>query len=243
MIKRDGERIDDLNRDGLRIIQSENQFCFGMDAVLLSDFAKAQEGDLVVDLGTGTGIVPILMSSKTKAKHFTAVEVQKEMVDMARRSVLLNQLDERISIIEGDIKEASTVLKRAAYDVVTTNPPYMNDSHGLKNPNPQKAIARHEVLCSLEDVIREATYLLKPGGHFFMVHRPFRLAEIIVLMRNYKLEPKRVQMVHPFIDKEANMLLIEGVRGGKSMMKVEPPLVVYEKGGEFSGAIHRIYEG
>ena len=212
------ERIDDLQRNGYRIIQKKKGFCFGMDAVLLSGFAQVKEGEVAVDLGTGTGIIPILLEAKTKGKHFTGLEIQEEVAEMAERSVRLNQLEARVDIVRGDIKEASRLFGKASFDVVTSNPPYMNDNHGLKNPELPKAIARHEVFCTLDDVCREASLLLKSGGRFYMVHRPHRLAEIITALKTYKLEPKRMKLVHPFADKEANMVLIEAVRGGKSMM-------------------------
>lgn len=235
------ERIDDLERNGYRIIQNEKKFCFGMDAVLLSGFAQVREGEIAIDLGAGTGIIPILLEAKTEGKHFTGLEIQEEVADMASRSVRLNHLEDRVEIVRGDIKEASQLFGRASFDVVTSNPPYMNDQHGLKNPDLPKAIARHEVLCTLDDVCREAAALLKPGGRFYMVHRPHRLAEIITALKTYKLEPKRMKMVHPFIDKEANMVLIESVRGGRSMIKVEAPIIVYQAPGVYTEEIYTIY--
>lgn len=235
------ERIDDLQRNGYRIIQKKKGFCFGMDAVLLSGFAQVKEGEMAVDLGTGTGIIPILLEAKTKGRHFTGLEIQEEVAEMANRSVRLNHLEDRVDIVRGDIKEASRLFGKASFDVVTSNPPYMNDNHGLKNPDLPKAIARHEVFCTLDDVCREASLLLKTGGRFYMVHRPHRLAEIITALKNYKLEPKRMKQVHPFIDKDANMVLIEAVRGGKSMMKVEAPIIVYQKPGVYTQEIYDIY--
>ena len=235
------ERIDDLQRNGYRIIQKKKGFCFGMDAVLLSGFAQVKEGEVAVDLGTGTGIIPILLESKTKGKHFTGLEIQEEVAEMAGRSVRLNQLENRVDIVRGDIKEASRLFGKASFDVVTSNPPYMNDNHGLKNPELPKAIARHEVFCTLDDVCREASLLLKSGGRFYMVHRPHRLAEIITALKTYKLEPKRMKLVHPFVDKEANMVLIEAVRGGRSMMKVEAPIIVYREPGVYTREIYDVY--
>ena len=235
------ERIDDLQRNGYRIIQKKKGFCFGMDAVLLSGFAQVKEGEVAVDLGTGTGIIPILLEAKTKGKHFTGLEIQEEVAEMAGRSVRLNQLENRVDIVRGDIKEASRLFGKASFDVVTSNPPYMNDNHGLKNPELPKAIARHEVFCTLDDVCREASLLLKSGGRFYMVHRPHRLAEIITALKTYKLEPKRMKLVHPFADKEANMVLIEAVRGGKSMMKVEAPIIVYKEPGVYTQEIYDVY--
>lgn len=238
---RENERIDDLQRNGYRIIQNSEKFCFGMDAVLLSGFARVKTGARVLDMGTGTGIIPILLEGKTKAAHLTGLEIQEESADMARRSILLNHLEKKIDIVTGDIKEAGNLFQAASFDVITCNPPYMIGQHGIANPNTPKAIARHEVLCTLEDVVKNAALLLKPGGYFFMVHRPFRLAEIITMMTKYKLEPKRMQLVHPYVDKEPNMVLIEGCRGGKSRMTVEKPLIVYKEQNEYTDDIYEIY--
>lgn len=236
-----GERCDELNRNGYRIIQDKNRFCFGMDAVLLSGFAKVREGGCVLDLGTGTGIIPILLEAKTKGAHFTGLEIQPDSADMAARSVALNGLTDKINIVTGDIKDASKIFGASSFDVITTNPPYMIGQHGLKNPDEAKAIARHEVLCTLEDIMRESAKILKPSGHFFMVHRPFRLAEIICMMHDYKIEPKRMKLVYPFVDKEPNMVLIEGIRGAKPRMTVEKPLIVYKEQGVYTDEIYDIY--
>lgn len=236
-----GERLDDLNRNGYRIIQDKNRFCFGMDAVLLSGFAQVKKGDKVLDLGTGTGIIPILLEAKSEGEHFIGLEIQPESADMARRSVVINGLTDKIDIVTGDIKDASNIFGASSFDVVTTNPPYIIGQHGLKNPDEVKAIARHEVLCNLEDVISESARLLKPGGHFFLVHRPFRLAEIICCMMQYKIEPKRMKLVYPYIDKEPNMVLIEGTRGGKSRLTVEKPLIVYKEPNVYTDEIYDIY--
>ena len=211
MIIKEGERIDELQRNGYRIIQKTNGFCFGMDAVLLSGFASVKPGEKALDLGTGTGIIPILLEAKTEGSHFTGLEIQAEMAEMA------------------------------SFDVVTTNPPYMNDSHGLKNPDLPKAIARHEVLCNLEDVVRAAASALRPGGRLYMVHHPRRLIEILMAMKSQKLEPKRMKFVHPFADKEANMVLIEAVRGGGALMTVEKPIIVYKEPGVYTDEIYDIY--
>ena len=237
----EGERLDELQRNGYGIIQNPARFCFGMDAVLLSGFAKAKAGEKVLDLGTGTGIIPILMEAKTDAADFTALEIQEESADMARRSVAYNHLEDKIKVVTGDIRDASNIFGASSFHVVTTNPPYMNDSHGLKNPTEVKAISRHEVLCTLEDVVREGAKVLKPGGRMYMVHRPHRLIEIFGTMKQYKLEPKRMQLVYPYIDKEPNMVLIEAVRGGRSRMTVEKPLIVYQSPGVYMPEIYDIY--
>lgn len=238
---KENERIDDLERNGYCIIQDTGRFCFGMDAVLLSGFARVKDGARVLDLGTGTGIIPILLEAKTGASHLTGLEIQEDSADMARRSVHLNGLDEKIDIVTGDIKEAGSLFDAASFDVVTCNPPYMTDKHGLTNPNDAKAIARHEILCTLEDVIAQTATLLKPGGNFYMVHRPFRLAEIMVLLHTYKLEPKRMQLVYPYVDKEPNMVLIEANRGGKPRLTVEKPLIVFREPNVYMPEICDVY--
>ena len=212
------ERLDDLQRNGFKIIQNPGKFCFGMDAVLLSGFAKVKQGEKVLDLGTGTGIIPILLAGKTKAGHLTGLEIQEESADMARRSVLYNHLEDRVSIVEGDIKEAGQLFDLASFDVITSNPPYMTGNHGLTNPE-----------------------LPKSGGKFFMVHRPFRLAEILVKLSQHHLEPKRMQLVFPYVDREPNMVLIEAVRGGNPRMTVEKPLIVYDEPGVYNKEIYDIY--
>lgn len=236
-----GERIDELERKNYKIIQDKDRFCFGMDAVLLSGFAQVKEGENLLDMGTGTGIIPLLLEAKTKGRHFTGLEIQEESAEMAKRSVLLNDLEKKIDIVNGDIKEASNIFGGAAFDIVTCNPPYMTEHHGLTNLEEPKAIARHEIKCTLEDVIRETAKVLKPGGRFYMIHRPRRLVEIIRLMNAYKIEPKRLRMVHPFENKDANMVLVEGHRGGGAMMKVEPPLIVYQSQGVYTEEIRKIY--
>lgn len=241
VLLKEQERIDELQRNGYKIIQNPEKFCFGMDAVLLSGFVRVKEGAQILDLGTGTGIIPLLLAAKTKAAHLSALEIQPESADMARRSVALNGLEKKIAIIEGDIKEADKLFGAASFDVITCNPPYMIGRHGLQNPDAPKAIARHEILCTLEDVVRVTARLLKPGGNFFMVHRPFRLAEIITLLVRYRLEPKRMQLVYPYVDKEPNMVLLEANRGGKSRMTVEKPLIVYESRGVYTREIYDIY--
>ena len=194
-----GERLDDLHRNNYKIIQHPNKFCFGMDAVLLTGFAQIKETERVLDLGTGTGIIPILLEGKNKGSQFCALEIQEESADMARRSVKLNGLEDKIEIVTGDIKEASNIFGASSFHVVTCNPPYMNNHHGLVNPNMPKAIARHELLCTLDDVLREASKVLKSNGKLFLVHRPFRLAEIFEVMKKYHLEPRGLNLYIPML--------------------------------------------
>ena len=225
---KENERLDELQRNGYQIIQNPEKFCFGMDAVLLSGFAKAKKGDKTLDLGTGTGIIPILMEAKTKAAHLTGLEIQEESADMARRSVQYNGISEKVDIVTGDIKEAAEIFKTASFDVITTNPPYMRGQHGLENLSDARTIARHEVLCTLEDILRESAMILPESkGRFYMIHKPFRLVEILNMMCRYKIEPKRIQFVHPYVDKEPTMVLIEGMKGGKSRVTIEPPVIMY----------------
>lgn len=233
--------MDDLQCKGYRIIQDPKRFCFGVDAVFLSNFVKAKPGSRILDLGTGTGIIPVLLAAKTEDTHMTGLEIQDASVEMADRSVQLNHLEDRIEIIQGDIKEAAGLFPAASFDVITSNPPYMTHRHGLENEYEPKNIARHEILCSLEDVVKAAACLVRPGGSFFLIHKPFRLAEIFAVLMQYKLEPKRMRLVHPYVDKEPNMVMIEAVRGGRSRITVEPPLIVYREKGVYTEEIMGLY--
>lgn len=234
------ERLDDL-QNGYKLIQDPKDFCFGIDAVLLAWFANIKPGEKALDMGTGTGVIPILLKARTKGKHFTGLEIQEHSASLARRSVAYNHLEQDITIVTGDIKDAAAAFGAASFHVVTCNPPYMINQHGLKNTHLPKTIARHEVLCTLEDIVSQAEKVLTPKGRFYMVHRPFRLAEIMGVMMKYKLEPKRMRLVHSYADKEPNMVLIEGVCGGNSGISVEKPLIVYQKNGEYTQEILDIY--
>jgi len=235
------ERIDDLQRNGLKIIQNSEKFCFGMDAVLLSGFVSTTKGKQMLDMGTGTGILPLLLSAKTDIEHLTGLEIQPESAEMAQRSVDMNNLGERVSIVTGDIKIADEIFELSSMDVITCNPPYMIGQHGITNPDSPKAIARHEVLCTFDDVARVTGRLLKPGGHFYLVHRPFRLVEIMTTLTKYHLEPKRMRLVHPFVDREPNMVLIEAVRGGNSRITVEKPLILFSEPDVYTDEVKEMY--
>lgn len=236
-----GERIDDLQRNGCHIIQNSEKFSFGMDAVLLSGFAAVKAGERVLDMGTGTGIIPVLLEAKTEGEHFTGLEIQKESADMARRSVLLNGQEKKISVVEGDIKEAVRLFGASSFDVVTVNPPYMPAGGGMVNPDAPKAIARHEILCTLEDVVREGAGVLREGGRMYMVHRPRRLAELMETMKKYRMEPKRMKFVHSFANKEANMVLMEAVKGGGRQLIVEAPVIIFKSHGVYLEEIKEKY--
>ena len=280
---KDGERAVDLQRSNLWIIQDPGRFCFGVDAVLLSAFCEIRAGERCLDMGTGTGILPLLLSAKTDAAELVGLEIQPESADMARRSVEMNIAMQdaaaavqdadgataqeaardaaeaalppgaaaaaattrivagRVRIEQGDLKEASALFGRSRFDVVTCNPPYMIGGHGIVNPADAKAIARHEVLCTLDDVAREAAAVLVPGGRLYMVHRPFRLAELMTTMSRHGLEPKRLRMVHPQVDREPNLALIACVRGGKSGLTVEKPLILADESGETTAEVKELY--
>ena len=239
---KENERIDSLQRNGYSIIQNSTRFCFGMDAVLLTEFVRLKKDDKVMDLCTGTGVIPILLSAKTEAGHFTAVEIQEEVADMAKRSVILNNLEEKINVVCEDLKKLRGSFENASFDAVTVNPPYMIPGKALVNPDESKAVARHEIKCTLKDVLSVSSFLLKNGGRFFMVHKPDRLDEIIVKMKEEKLEPKRLRVVYPRIDSEPNMILIEGVKCAATGMRVEKPLIIYDENGNYTPEVSKIYE-
>ena len=236
-----GERIDDLGLGGLKIIQNPQHFCFGMDAVLLSSFAKAYAKEDVLDLCTGNGIIPILLSAKTTARHITGLELLAENVALAERSVALNGLSERISLVEADVKDASALLGAGRFDVITCNPPYMKEGQGLVNDRDVVTLAKHEVEISLSDITSQAAKLLKPKGRVYFVHRPYRLAELLVAMHEAGIEPKRLRMVQPFADKKPNLVLVEGAKGAKAFLEVEAALVVYEDVGKYTDEVLGMY--
>lgn len=240
MINED-ERVDDLQCKGYQLIQKPKGFCFGIDAVLLSAFAKVKKDQKVLDLCTGSGVIPILLAAKTAGAQFHGLELQEEYANMANRSVKLNHLEDKVYIKCGDVKEIKKLYESASFPVVTVNPPYMTEHHGLTNIYESKTIARHEVMLSLEDVIAAAGYVLPVNGSFFMIHKPFRLAEIFNTMKKYHIEPKRMRLVHPYVDKEPTMVLIEGLKGGKERITIEPPLIVYKESAVYSDEIYEIY--
>jgi tRNA1Val (adenine37-N6)-methyltransferase len=235
------ETIDDLQLKGLNLIQKKDGFKFGIDAVLLSDFACIKTKHRVMDLCTGTGIVPFLIYGKYNPQSVYGLEIQEDMIDMAERSVKLNSLEERVFFLNEDLKNIEFLKKLEKFDVVTVNPPYKLNSAGILNPNDKLAIARHEILCNLEDVISAARVLLKDNGRLFMVHRPERLADIFTLMRKYKIEPKRVKMIHPKLGKAPNIVLVEGQRDGGAYLKWDAPLYVYDENGKYTKEIDLIY--
>ena len=237
----ENERIDDLQYKGLKLIQKENGFCFGVDAVLLANFVDVKKNDDVIDMGTGTGIIPVLLAGKTKARSIVGLEIQAEICEMAKRSIKLNKLEDRVTIVCEDLKNSLNRFGASKFNVVVTNPPYMNKGAGLVNPADTKAVSRHEIMCTLEDVIKTASGLLMPGGQFAMVHRPHRLVDIVFLMRNCRIEPKVLRFVHPSPYKEANLLLIKGTKGGNPQLKMMEPLYVYNEKGEYTKEINEIY--
>lgn len=235
-----GERVDDLQINGLRIIQNPKCFCFGIDAVLLANFVTLKKNAKVIDLGTGTGIIPILVAGKDPLCHIVAVEIQEQMAEMATRSVKLNGLQDRISVLNMDLKKIPSVLEANSYDSITVNPPYMH-AEGLINPNDNKAISRHEVMCNLEDVLHVASKLLKFRGSLFMVHRPQRLVDIMCLSRQYKLEPKRIQFIQSSYNKKPNLLLIEFRKSAQPELLFLDPIIIYDEAGNYTEKVLDIY--
>lgn len=235
------ESIDDLQLDGLQLIQKEQGFRFGVDAVLLSHFANVKKKHRVIDLCTGTGIVSFLVYGKYKPQEVIGLEIQEDMVEMANRSSKLNDTSDIVKFVQGDLKDKALLDSLGRFDVVTVNPPYKLNNAGILNPNDKLAIARHEIMCNLEDVIVSARRLLKDNGRMFIVHRPERLADIFGLMRKYKIEPKRVRLVQPNTKKAPNIVLVEGQRDGGAFLKWEETLYVYDDNGNYSEEINRIY--
>jgi len=237
---KENERIDDLGVKDLKIIQNTEGFCFGMDAVLLANYCDIKRNSTVVDLGTGTGIIPLIIWGKNNVNKIYGIEIQKEVSEMAKRSIVMNDID-NIEIVNVDLKNAPDELGINKYDVVTSNPPYMPAGEGLLNPGDKKAISRHELKCNLEDVIRVGSRLLKHNGRFFMVHRPQRIVDILCLMRQYKIEPKAIRFVHPKMNKKPNLVLIKGIKAAKPELKFEDPLYVYNNDGTYTDEIYKIY--
>ena len=238
---REDETLDDLQLNGINIIQKKKAFRFGIDAVLLANYANVKNNHTVIDLCTGTGIVPFIIAGKTKAKKILGIEIQDEFVEMAHRSVEINNLQDRVDFMCADLKDTAALKKLERADVVTVNPPYKLMNAGIKNATDKLTIARHEVMCNLEDVIAASRILLKDNGRLYMVHRPERLADIFCLMRKYKIEPKRVKFVHPSAKKAPNIVLVEGQRDGGSFLKFEEPLYVYDDKGCYTKEIDEIY--
>lgn len=239
---KENERIDDLEFHGLKIIQNNDGFCFGIDSVLISDFAKEIKKDsIVLDLGTGTGIISILLSRKTELKKIYGIEIQEEVADMAKRSIILNDLQDKVDIINSDIKDLINIFKENSIDSIVTNPPYKKLNTGITNNNEKKLISRHEITASLEDFIKISSRLLRNNGAFYMVHRPDRLVDIIDLLRKYRLEPKKIRFVLPNVDKAANLILIKAVKCGKPFLKMEKNLYVYNLDGSYTDEILKIY--
>lgn len=238
---KENERIDDLQLKGLKIIQNTNGFCFGIDAVLLANFCHIKKGSYVADLGTGTGIIPLIIWGKNDVKKIHGIEIQPEVAEMASRSVKMNNIEEYIEINNIDLKTAPEVLGIDKFDVVTSNPPYMQSGGGIINPEDKKAISRHEIMCNLEDIIVTSKKLLKDYGKFYMIHRPHRIVDIIYLLRKHKLEPKEIRFVHPKTNKKPNMVLIKSVKNAKPELKFLDPLYVYNEDGTYTEEIHKIY--
>ena len=244
MILKEDERIDDLEFKGLKIIQNKNGFCFGIDSVLLSDFAKdmkVNEKSKVIDLGTGTGIINILLSGKTAASNFVGIEIQEDVSDMAKRSVKLNKLEDKIEVINRDILDLKEIFKNEKFDVVITNPPYKKFNTGLVNKKSKKTISRHETTATLQDFIYTASFLLKDYGEFYMINKPERLVDIFSCMRNEKIEPKKIRFIYPNEKKKTNLVLIKGIKLGKPFLEFEDNLYIYKNDGSYTDEILKIY--
>ena len=239
---KENERIDDLEFKGYKIIQNTTGFCFGIDSVLLSDYAKdIKSGAEIIDIGTGTGIIGILLTGKTNNTHITGIEIQSEVADMARRSIKLNGIEDRFCIKNMNIKDIFKEMQKNKIDAIVTNPPYMRENTGAKNIEKKKLISRCEVECTLEDIIKISYKLLKSNGEFYMVHRAERIVDILFYLRQYKLEPKKIRFVHSKVFKEPNLVLIKCVKDGGNGLKIDKPLIVYDENGKYTDEILEIY--
>lgn len=237
----ENETIDDLQLNGLKLIQKKTGFKFGVDAVLLSDFFQADQNAKVMDIGTGTGIIPVLLYGKNKGCDFTGIDIQEDMIEMAQRSAQLNGIQDHVRFVLCDVKEIKSMYKNESFDAIVTNPPYMKAGNGLLNPDKAKALSRHELACTVYDIMAAANYLLKEKGKVYMIHRPHRLPDIFDAMRTYKIEPKRMRFVYPDARKEPNLVLICGVKLGKQELRVDKPLFIYEEENVYTQEIKTIY--
>ena len=239
---RENERIDDLEYDNLKIIQNKNWFCFGIDSVLLSDFGKEiKDKSNVIDFGTGTGIIGILLCKKTKLKKIYGVEIQENVAEMAQRSILLNNLQDKFEIVNENIKNIDKTLEKNYFDAIVTNPPYKKENTGLINDKKEQYIARHEIECNLEDIISQTYKLLKNNGEFYMIHRAERIVDILYLLRKYKLEPKKIRFVHSKVNMSPEFILVKAVKNAKEFLKIEKPLYIYNDDGKYTEEILEIY--
>ena len=239
---KENEVIDDLEFEDLKIIQNKKWFKYGVDSVLLSDFSKKiKKNAKILDIGTGTGIISILLAKKTNSQEIVGIEVQPEVADMAKRSIELNHLENKVQIINDNILNIEKYFPDEYFDDIVTNPPYQKKNSGLKNENEKQSISRHEILCSLEDIIAKSFKMLKDNGNFYMVHRPERLVDILSLMRQYRLEPKEIKMVHSKAKEKPTLVLIKGVKYSGKFLKVLEPLIIYRDDGEYTDELLEIY--
>ena len=240
---KENERIDDLEYKGLKIIQNKDGFCFGVDSVLLSDYAKIIKNNAkVIDIGTGTGIVSLLLCKKTNLSKIIGIEIQEDVAEMANRSIKLNNLEDKFEVININIKNVLETLNPYSFDAIVTNPPYKKLDTGVKSFDRKQLISRHEVECTLEDIIEKSSKLLKDLGEFYMVHRAERLVDIMCLLRKYKLEPKNIRFVHSKSNEKPSLILVRAVRGAKEFLKIDKPLVIYKENGEYTDEILEIYD-
>lgn len=240
---KENERIDALQYKGLKLIQNKDGFCFGVDSVLLSDFAKRiKKNSMVVDIGTGTGIVGLLLCAKTNLKKIYGVEIQKDVAEMAKRSIKMNELQEKFEIINCDINNIFEFLEANSIDSIVTNPPYKKANTGVKNEDEKQMISRHEVKCTLDDIIEKSSKLLKDRGEFFMVHRAERIVDIMCCLRKYRLEPKIIRFVHPKQNEKPNLILVKAIKYANPFLKIDKPLVIYNEEGNYTEEINKIYD-
>ena len=242
VLLKDNERIDDLQLNNLKIIQNKNGFCFGIDSVLLADFAKdIRNNSKVLDLGTGTGIIATLLCAKTKLSKIYGIDIQKDVCDMASRSIKLNNLEDKFEIINTNIKDLKNIFEESSFDAIVSNPPYKKENSGIKNETETKLISRHEITASLEDFVSISSKLLNSNSSLYMVHRPERLSDLFYLLKKYNLEPKKLRIVQSYVDSKPKLILVKATKNAKSFLNIEKPLIIYNKDGSYTDEILKIY--
>ena len=241
MLRREGETVDELLGRRVKILQKEKGYRFSVDALLLAHFVRVKKGDLIVDLGTGSGVIAITVAQRKECSHVIAVDIQEKLVDMARRSVMLNNLEEKVDIRHGDIREIETLFRPRSFDVSIFNPPYRKASSGKLNPDAEKSVARHEIKGTMHDFLKASVYVLRRSGRAYIIYPATRMVEILSSMRTAGVEPKRMRIVHSRNASRGEFVLVEGIKNGREELEVLPPLIIYSEDGQYTEAMKSVF--